>query len=96
MSSFSVGSLPAFLPLAAPGLPVAPARVVLTGPGGGTFDLAGAGAAGPPPAATLVVDVVDYCRLATRRVEIDEVDIVVEGDEALGRGLLAAARVLAV
>lgn len=110
MASFSVASLPALLPIAAPEATPAPARVVLTGPGGATFDLladlAGPAELGdhtgrdveaaPAPAATLVADVVDYCRLATRRVQPDEVDVVIEGDQALGRALLAAARVLAV
>ena len=36
-----------------------PARIVLTGPGGGTFDLDGPGS---ERTVTLVADVVDYCR----------------------------------
>jgi uncharacterized protein (TIGR03083 family) len=92
MSSFSVQSLPLLLGVVAPAVAMAPARVVLTGPGGATFDLGGDG----PRAVTLVADVVDYCRLATRRVGRDEAGVVCEGDERLGDGLLAAAQAFAI
>ena len=92
MSSFSVQSLPLLLGVVAPAVAMAPARVVLTGPGGATFDLGGYG----PRAVTLVADVLDYCRLATRRVGRDEAGVVCEGDQRLGDGLLAAAQVFAI
>jgi hypothetical protein len=67
---------------------------VLTGPGGGTWDQAlGWGETAGLPDATLVLDVVDYCRLAARRVGPDEVAVTVEGDEALARRILAGAGV---
>jgi hypothetical protein len=90
MSMFSVATLPLLVPAE---LVKGPARIVLTGPGGGTFDLDGPGDA---RAVTLVADVVDYCRTAARRIDIDELPAVIEGDREQAHALLTAARVLAV
>ena len=90
MSMFSIGTLPLLVPAE---LVKGPARIVLTGPGGGTFDLDGPGA---ERAVTLVADVVDYCRTAARRIDIDELPAVIEGDREQAHALLTAARVLAV
>ncbi len=65
---------------------------MLTGLGGGTFDLGGA----PGPTTTIVTDVVDYCRVAARRVEPDDLDCTIDGDTALAADLLRAAAVFAV
>ncbi len=80
------------VPLVALSTPSPAPRVVLTGNGGGTFDL------GDPSRrdTILVVDVVDYCRLAARRIAPDDLDMDVEGDRAVADRLLAAARVFAV
>ena len=90
MSMFSVATLPLLVPAA---LVRGPARIVLTGPGGGTFDLDGPGG---ERAVTLVADVVDYCRTAARRIDIDALPTVIEGDRDQAHALLTAARVLAV
>lgn len=93
MSATSVRSLPLALGLVAPDVEMAPTRVVLTGPGGGTFDLA----AGTSSDRTIVVaDVVDYCRLVARRIPPGELDCDVEGDGRLARALLDAASVVAM
>ena len=92
MSSFSVSTLPFLLPSVDPELAMAPTRVVLTGPGGGTFDIGGRG----ERAALVVTDVVDYCRLVARRVDLGELNRTVEGDTRLVDGLLEASRVFAV
>jgi uncharacterized protein (TIGR03083 family) len=94
MSTYSVGSLPLLVPVVAPAVEPAPARVVLSGRGGGTFRIGGG--ADADPAVTIVTDVVDYCRLAARRIDIADLDVTVEGDGRLGDALLAAARVFAV
>lgn len=70
------------------------ARIVLTGPGGGTWDQAlGLGETAGRPEAIVVVDVVDYCRLAAQRIAPHEVHAAVEGDEQLARQILAGAGV---
>lgn len=92
MSQLSVTSLPSILPLVDPAIDFGGARVVLTGDGGGTFDL------GDPQRrdAVVVADVVDYCRHAARRLSIDDLAPTIEGDEVTARRLLAASRVFAV
>src|SRR5262249_20690724 len=92
MSSFSVTTLPFLLPMVAPGLEMGPTRVVLTGAGGGTFDIGGTG----ERRALLAADVTDYCRVVARRLDPRELDATVEGDHALVEGLLEASRIFAV
>ena len=87
---FSIATLPLLVPAE---LVKGPARIVLTGPGGGTFDLDGPGT---ERAVTLVADVVDYCRTAARRIDIDDLPAIIEGDRDQAHALLTAARVLAV
>jgi len=78
------------------------ARVVLTGPAGGTFTvpLAPAPPLGPAPQAgepevTIVADAVDFCRVAVRRLPADRLGAVIEGDLALGELVLASVDALA-
>ncbi len=94
MSRVAVPSIP--LGLAMAGAPAAgrTVRIVLTGQGGGTWDQAlGWGETAGAPDATVVLDVVEYCRLAARRLEPDDVAVSVEGDEDLARQVLAGAGV---
>lgn len=92
--------------LAAALLPAAAARaalgahtslhLVLTGPGGGTWDLA-LGAGGPEPAAiTIVADAVGFCRLAANRLTPAELGPYVTGDADRAEAILAAATALAL
>ncbi|MCE9621967.1 MAG: maleylpyruvate isomerase family mycothiol-dependent enzyme [Actinomycetia bacterium] len=92
MSSYSVASLPFLLPTVASHSALAPTRVVLTGSGGGTYDIGGAG----ERAALLVADVVEYCRVVARRVEPSDLAATIEGDDALVHALLTASRAFAV
>ncbi len=97
MSSTSVAGLPLLLALqpppdAQPPVVLTPTRVVLTGPGGGTFDLGGPG----PQANLLVADVVDYCRVVSRRLSPDDLASTREGDERLLSSLLAASQAIAM
>jgi uncharacterized protein (TIGR03083 family) len=72
------------------------ARLVLTGPGGGDWLVPmGAGDAGGAPDVTVTADVVDWCHLVGDRVTPDALSVQVDGDEALGRDLVAAAPALA-
>ncbi len=94
MSRIAVPSIPFGLAMAGAPAPGRTARIVLTGQGGGTWDQAlGWGETAGIPDATVVLDVVDYCRLAARRLEPSEIAVSVEGDEDLARQILAGAGV---
>ena len=94
--------------LAARMLPYAAARMglhpvdvhlVLTGPGGGTWDVAiGQGAGGAPgqEGVAIVADAVGFCRLAANRVTPAELGPHITGDEGRAVSVLAAASTLAL
>lgn len=65
-------------------------RLVLTGPGGGTWDrsLEPGGEAGEPDL-VLVADAVDFCRMVARRVEPSDLDCELLGRRELGAAVLA-------
>jgi uncharacterized protein (TIGR03083 family) len=71
-------------------------HLVLTGAGGGTWDLPFGERSGHPEATDLmiVVDAVDFCRLVANRVKPESLDVHVDGDGA--DGVLAAAASLAL
>ena len=92
MSRFSVQALPLTLGLVAPDRELSPTRVVLTGEGGGTFDLGSA----PGTPTTIVLDVVDYCLVAARRIDPDQLVCMVEGETELVTDLLRGAAAFAV
>lgn len=92
MSRLSVHSLPLVLPIVAPARQFVGARVVLTGDGGATYDLGST----EPRTTLIVADVVDYCRLAARRITLEELEHEVEGDVDCAHDLLAAAQVFAL
>ncbi len=69
------------------------ARVVLTGPGGGTWHLSLGldGAAPGDPDVTIVADAVAFCRLASKRLPAASLGAHVSGDPDLGQRVLVAA-----
>ncbi len=72
------------------------ARITLTGPGGGTFDIALA--AGEPigaPDTSVTMSVLDLCRVAARRLPIESAYMTVEGDHSLVEPMLAGAQAFA-
>ena len=75
-------------------------RLVLTGPGGGTWDLAVGGespAPAPAPAAvSIVTDAVGFCRLAANRITPSDLETRVTGDHGQATAVLAAASTLAL
>jgi uncharacterized protein (TIGR03083 family) len=80
------------------GLP-GPARLhlVLTGPGGGTWDLEIDGDTRPEPATmSIVTDAVGFCRLAADRVTPAQLAVSTSGDRDQAAGVLAAAALLAL
>jgi uncharacterized protein (TIGR03083 family) len=78
------------------GLPPADVRLVLTGTGGGIWDVAiGEEAAGRESLA-IVADAVGFCRLAANRVTPAELGSHITGDEGRAVSVLAAATTLAL
>jgi uncharacterized protein (TIGR03083 family) len=70
-------------------------HLVLTGPGGGTWDVDLGGAPGAV-AVGIVVDAVEFCRLAADRVTPDALGTHVTGDAARAARVLAAVPALAL
>ncbi len=71
-------------------------RLVLTGAGGGTWDVVIGGDAPEPATVGIVTDVVDFCRLAANRLDPADLDMHVTGDQGRAVGVLAAAAALAL
>jgi uncharacterized protein (TIGR03083 family) len=92
MAHLSLRTLFAAVLVTAPHQSGRAARFVLTGPGGGVWRL---GAEGVEPDVRVVVDIVDFCRLAARRLDPDELAADIAGDVELARDLFAAARLMA-
>ena len=71
-------------------------HLVLTGPGGGTWDIA-VGEGPPDPACIrIVANAVGFCRLVANRVTPADLDLHVTGDPGRAAGVLAAASALAL
>lgn len=93
MSGDLIAVLPVALSLMEQSRPGRTARLVLTGAGGGTFDIPMApdSPVGPPDV-RIVADVVDFCRLAARRTGPAALSATIEGDgEQLADLILVAA-----
>lgn len=99
MTELAVGLLPAGLALV--GKPSRRTRLVLTGPGGGTWDLGPdstvrRAAPGGRPEAKVTVDAVAFCRVVANRSGFEDAAPYVAGDEAVARHLFAGASALAL
>lgn len=71
-------------------------HLVLTGPGGGTWDIR-IGESPPAPAAVgIVTDAVGFCQLAANRVPAAALDLHITGDQGRAAAVLAAASALAL
>jgi uncharacterized protein (TIGR03083 family) len=72
------------------------ARINLTGPGGGSFDVALApGEASADPDITLTAAAIGICRLASNRLSRDELTLAVAGDSSLVEPILVGATAFA-
>jgi uncharacterized protein (TIGR03083 family) len=71
-------------------------HLVLTGPGGGTWDIAIGDGPPFPGFAAIVTDAVGFCRLVANRATPDGLDVHVTGDAAAAATVLAAAPALAL
>jgi uncharacterized protein (TIGR03083 family) len=96
MTELAVGALPAGLRFIDQPQPGRTARIVLTGPGGGTWQASLD--RGTPGAAEvrLVADATSFCRLVANRMPRSDFDVVLTGDDELGEVILAGARALAL
>jgi uncharacterized protein (TIGR03083 family) len=74
------------------------AHIVLTGRGGGTWTLllGGATDADVEPDVTVVADVIDYCRVVSRRLDVEAIEMTTEGDAALATTLLRVSQFVGV
>jgi uncharacterized protein (TIGR03083 family) len=98
MADFSLRNLPVWLELTGRAHPGQTARVVLTGPGGGSWLVPmGGGEARPSELVDveLEVDVVAWCHRVGERVTTDAIAARVEGDAGLARDLLDSASAVA-
>ncbi len=71
-------------------------HLVLTGPGGGTWDVAVGEPAPDPAELTIVTEVVGFCRLFSNRISPADLDVFVTGDPGQARSVLTAATALAL
>jgi uncharacterized protein (TIGR03083 family) len=72
-------------------------HLVLTGPGGGTWDVVIGDADQPEPATVgIVTGAVGFCRLVANRAAPAELDLHITGDAGRAAGVLAAASALAL
>jgi uncharacterized protein (TIGR03083 family) len=96
MSSDLMNALPVALTVRGSAQPGRTARIVLTGLGGGVFErpMAMDDNVGTPDV-MITADVVDFCRLAARRIAPRDLDASIEGDPALADLVLAAASAFA-
>ncbi len=71
-------------------------HLVLTGPGGGTWEIAVGQSPPEPVGVAIVTDAVGFCRLAGNRITPAELDAHITGDSRRAVGVLAAAATLAL
>jgi uncharacterized protein (TIGR03083 family) len=92
MADLSVSVLPIALEVTGRAHRGKSARVVLTGPGGGSWLLAlGRGEPAEPPDAVMTVDTIDWCLVVAERIAPEELRYEFEGDQELVRDLAASA-----
>lgn len=71
-------------------------HLVLTGPGGGTWDIPIGSSPAAPAEVTIVTDAVGFCRLVANRATADRLDLHITGDPGRAAAVLAAASTLAL
>jgi uncharacterized protein (TIGR03083 family) len=90
ITELGVRLLPTALAAVTPGGGEWAVRLVLHGPGGGTWDLPPGRGPGRPPEITISTDVVEFCRLLANRREPTEFAATVAGDPARVRIVMRA------
>jgi uncharacterized protein (TIGR03083 family) len=98
MTSSVAGMLPLAAALTGVSEPTS-VHLVLTGPGGGTWDLSigeGSDASALAPAITIVTDAIGFCQLVGNRAAPGQLELHISGDESRAARVLAAASALAL
>lgn len=98
MTTLAVELLPFAYAQADPEAVPASVHLVLTGGGGGTWDvdLAPPGTARPQSTTLIAADAVAFCRLAANRLAPTELDAYIDGDRELAERVLTATTALAL
>ena len=96
MTEIAVSALPAGLAMIDRPKPNRTARIVLTGPGGGTWQASLDRGIPGETDVRIIADAVSFCRMVANRMSPDAIDAVVTGDEALAADVLAGAQALAL
>lgn len=98
MTGLAVRLLPHGVALVADEVPPVDVRLVLTGPGGGTWDVVLGNRTSLPalPELAIVADAVAFCRLVADRIAVGELGAHVTGEAALAGTVLAGAAALAL
>jgi hypothetical protein len=96
MTCLAVELLPHGVARVAPDAPPVDVHLVLTGPGGGTWDLVLGDRSAPAPEMSIVTDSVRFCRLVADRIGPDEIGAHVSGATGYAPTVLAGAAALAL
>jgi uncharacterized protein (TIGR03083 family) len=96
MTGLAVDLLPHGVARVAPDAPPVDVHLVLTGPGGGTWDLLLGDRATPAPEVSIVADAVGFCRLVADRISPAELGAHVTGAAGFAPTVLAGAAALAL
>lgn len=96
MTELAVSALPTGLGYIARPKPGRTARIVLTGPGGGTWQASLDRTAAGATDVRIVADAASFCRLVANRLQSTTIEVDVVGDEALAADVLAGAQALAL
>jgi hypothetical protein len=96
MTETAVSALPAGLAMIARPRPNRTARMVLTGPGGGTWQASLDRGVPGETDVRIIADAVSFCRMVANRMTPADIEAVVTGDEALAADVFAGAQALAL
>ena len=96
MTDLAVSALPTGLANIGRPQPGRTARIVLTGPGGGTWQAALDRGTPGPTDVRVIADAVSFCRLVANRLTPSELAPDIAGDDALAADLLTGAQTLAL
>lgn len=95
LANTAVGLIPLGMAIRGVSRPNDTMRLVLTGPGGGTWVERLSRGAPEVPTIMMVADIVEFCRMAAQRISVDDLDALVDGDADTARSVLVGASAFA-